>query len=626
MKLNEIISSEVGKKVFLLGNEAFARGFIEGSGKLAATYPGTPSSEIGNVLSKIAKDAGIYFEFSVNEKVAFEVAASSALSGLRSMTFFKHVGLNVAMDSFMSSGYLGTIGGFVIISCDDPSMFSSQNEQDNRILGKFAGLPILEPRNPDEGRVMVKYGFLISEKYEIPVFIRSTTRLSHMRGIVELGEIEKLQRNTYFNKNPGRFVPIPANARVLHKNLIEKIQKIKDEVENSPFNLILKNNGNYGIVTSGISSNYVIDIVKKYNLPFDILSVGFSNPLPEKKVQEFIENYEGIIVVEELEPVLENEVRILKEKMGLNTKIFGKDDKFFTNLYEYTPDRVKNYLFNFLGKESERKIFKIENINPPIRPPVLCPGCPHRATYYALFKVLRKLKIKDAIFPSDIGCYTLGIGKPFDMADTCYSMGSSVGVACGLSKSTEQKVIAFIGDSTFFHAGIPPLINGFYNKDNFLLIILDNETTAMTGHQPNPGMGVDGMGEVAQKVKIEDLVKGIGIKFVKVVDPYNLPQTMEVIEEALKEDGVKVIIARRECALIRDDRMRKEGILVKYFVNEEKCKNCLICVRQFSCPAIYIDEDKKIKINEVLCDGCGVCSEVCPFEAIEVKKWMNIIF
>lgn len=357
MKLSEIISREVGKKVFLLGNEAFARGFIEGSGKLAATYPGTPSSEIGNVLSKIAKDAGIYFEFSVNEKVAFEVAASSALSGLRSMTFFKHVGLNVAMDSFMSSGYLGTIGGFVIISCDDPSMFSSQNEQDNRILGKFAGLPIFEPRNPDEGRVMVKYGFLISEKYEIPVFIRSTTRLSHMRGVVELGEIEKLERSPYFNKNPGRFVPVPANARVLHKNLVEKIQKIKEETENSTFNFIFKNNGKYGIITSGISSNYVIDIVKKYNLPFDILSIGFSNPFPEKKVKDFIENYEDIIVVEELEPVLENEVRILKEKMGINTKIFGKDDKIFTNLYEYTPDRVKNYLFNFLGKESEKKNF-----------------------------------------------------------------------------------------------------------------------------------------------------------------------------------------------------------------------------------------------------------------------------
>lgn len=619
MKLKEIISNEIQKRVFLLGNEAFARGFIEGGGKLATTYPGTPSSEIGNVLSKVAKEVGFYFEFSTNEKTAFEVAASSSLSGLRSMTFFKHVGLNVAMDSFITSAYIGTIGGFVIISCDDPNMFSSQNEQDNRILAKFAGLPILEPRNPDEARKMVKYGFLLSEKYGIPVFIRSTTRLSHMRGIVQLEEIERVKRNQYFNKNPNRFVPIPANARVLHKNLVEKIKEIESESEISDFNFIIKNGGSYGIITSGISSNYVIDIVIKYNLPFDIFSIGFSNPIPKDKIKNFLESYENIIVVEELEPVIENEVRVLKEKNNLKTNIFGKDDNIFSTLYEYNPDRVKNYLFKFLGKEKERKIFKIENITPPLRPPVLCPGCPHRATYYAVFKVLRKLKIKDAIFPSDIGCYTLGIGKPFDMADTCYSMGSSIGVACGLSKSTQQKVIAFIGDSTFFHAGIPPLINAFYNKNDFLLFILDNGTTAMTGHQPNPGVGFDGMGEVAPIVKIEDLVKGIGIKFVKVVDPYNLSETMNAIEDALKQEGVKVIIARRECALIRDDRLRKEGVIIKYFINEDKCRNCLICVRQFSCPAIYIENDK-VKINEVLCDGCGVCSEVCPFNAIEVIK------
>ncbi|MBC7194149.1 MAG: indolepyruvate ferredoxin oxidoreductase subunit alpha [Caldisericia bacterium] len=619
MDLNFLVSNEKGRKYFLLGNEAFARGFVEGGGKVAATYPGTPSSEIGNTLSKIAKIGNFYFEFSTNEKVAFEVAASSALTGLRSITFFKHVGLNVAMDSFMSSAYLGTVGGFVIITCDDPSMFSSQNEQDNRILGKFAGIPILEPRNPDEARKIVKYGFLISEKFEIPVLIRSTTRLSHMRGIVEFDEIENLNRTQYFNKNPSRYVPVPANARVLHKNLVEKLKKVKEEVEKSFFNYIYEFNGKYGIITSGISSNYVLDVIKKYKLPFDVLSLGFTYPFPEDLVKNFIEKYQKVIVVEELEPFIENEIRILKEKRDLNVKIYGKDDKIFTNLYEYNPDRVKDYLFSFLGEEYQKKIYKIDNLTPPARPPVLCAGCPHRATYYAVFKVLRKLKIKDAVFPSDIGCYTLGIGKPFDMADTCYSMGSSVGVACGLSKSTKQKIIAFIGDSTFFHAGIPPLVNGNYNKDDFLLIILDNETTAMTGHQPNPSVGVNGMGEPSPKIKIEDLVKGLGINFVKVVDPYNLSQTMDTIEEALKEEGVKVIISRRECALIRDERMRKEGIYIKYFIDEEKCRKCKICINQFSCPAIYI-EDEKIKINENLCDGCGVCAQLCPFNAIEVKK------
>lgn len=619
MDLNFLVSNEKGRKYFLLGNEAFARGFIEGGGKIAATYPGTPSSEIGNTLSKIAKIGNFYFEFSTNEKVAFEVSASASLAGLRSMTFFKHVGLNVAMDSFMSSAYIGTVGGFVIITCDDPSMFSSQNEQDNRILGKFAGIPILEPRNPDEARKVVKYGFSVSEKFEIPVLIRSTTRLSHMRGIVEFEEIEYLERKPYFNKNPSRFVPVPSNARVLHSNLVERLKKVKEEVEKSPFNYIYEFNGKFGIVTSGISSNYVLDIIKKFKLPFDVLSLGFIYPFPEELVKNFIEKYQKVIVVEELEPFIENEIRILKEKKDLNVKIYGKDDKIFTNIYEYTLDRVKDYLFSFLGKNDQKKVFKIENITPPARPPVLCAGCPHRATYYAVFKVLRKLKIKDAVFPSDIGCYTLGIGKPFDIVDTCYSMGSSVGVACGLSRSTKQKIIAFIGDSTFFHAGIPPLVNGYYNKDDFLLIILDNETTAMTGHQPNPSVGINGMGDPSPKLKIEDLVKGLGINFVKVVDPYNLSQTMDTIEEALKEEGVRVIISRRECALIRDERMRKEGVYIKYFIDEEKCRKCKICINQFSCPAIYI-EDEKIKINENLCDGCGVCSQLCPFNAIEVKK------
>lgn len=618
MKIEEIVIDEPGKKLFLLGNEAIVRGFIEGSGKFAATYPGTPSSEIGNTLSKIGKLANINFEFSTNEKVAFEIAASASLSGFRSMTFMKHVGLNVAMDSFMTSAYIGTIGGFIIITADDPSMFSSQNEQDNRILGKFANVPILEPRNPDEARRMVKYGFEISEKYSIPVMLRTTTRISHLRGIVNFEKIEKIENKGYFNKNPNRFVPVPANAKILHKELINKIKLLKIESENTIFNHKILNGFKYGIITSGVSSNYVMDVVKKYSLPFDILSLGFTYPYPEDLIKNFITNYEAVFVIEELEPFLEDEVRIIKEKNNLNTKIYGKDGEILNNLYEYNPDRVKKALFDFLGRDSEKNLFSIQDLKPPLRPPVLCAGCPHRATYYSVFVTLRKNKIKDAIFPSDIGCYSLGLGPPFNMADLIYSMGSSVGTSNGFSKTTEQKVISFIGDSTFFHAGIPALINAKYNKNDFILIVLDNRTTAMTGHQPNPGMGINAYGDEAPIIEIEEIVKGIGIEFVKVVDPYNLSETQKVIDEALKEDGVKVIISRRECSLLRDAKLRKEGVWHMAKIDEEKCRMCKICVNQFSCPAIYTEDDK-IKIDENLCDGCGVCVQLCPFDAIEVK-------
>ena len=618
MKIEEIVIDEPGKKLFLLGNEAIVRGFIEGSGKFAATYPGTPSSEIGNTLSKIGKLANINFEFSTNEKVAFEIAASASLSGFRSMTFMKHVGLNVAMDSFMTSAYIGTIGGFIIITADDPSMFSSQNEQDNRILGKFANVPILEPRNPDEARRMVKYGFEISEKYSIPVMLRTTTRISHLRGIVNFEKIERIENKGYFNKNPNRFVPVPANAKILHKELINKIKLLKIESENTIFNHKILNGFKYGIITSGVSSNYVMDVVKKYSLPFDILSLGFIYPYPEDLIKNFITNYEAVFVIEELEPFLEDEVRIIKEKNNLNTKIYGKDGEILNNLYEYNPDRVKKALFDFLGRDSEKNLFSIQDLKPPLRPPVLCAGCPHRATYYSVFVTLRKNKIKDAIFPSDIGCYSLGLGPPFNMADLIYSMGSSVGTSNGFSKTTEQKVISFIGDSTFFHAGIPALINAKYNKNNFILIVLDNRTTAMTGHQPNPGMGINAYGDEAPIIEIEEIVKGIGIEFVKVVDPYNLSETQKVIDEALKEDGVKVIISRRECSLLRDAKLRKEGVWHMAKIDEEKCRMCKICVNQFSCPAIYTEDDK-IKIDENLCDGCGVCVQLCPFDAIEVK-------
>jgi len=622
MGINDIILNDVGRKIFLLGNEAIVRGFLEGGGGFASTYPGTPSSEIGNVFFKVAKEAGIYFEFSINEKVALESAAATAASGVRSMVFMKHAGLNVAADSFMGTVFSGTNAGLIILTADDPSMHSSGNEQDNRTYARFAKMSLLEPRNPDEARRMVKYGFEISEKYKIPVMIRTTTRTSHVRGVVEFGEKETAKRKGRFEKDPSRFVMIPANSRVLEKKLFEKLPLIRNESENSSYNYILGCKGaKIGAVTSGAASNYVIDIVNKYSLPIDILTLGFTYPVPEKLMCDFLEKHDKVIVIEELEPFIENDLRVIKEKNNLTSKIVGKDGKIFTSLYEYTPDRVREALFSVLGKKRENISLHSNSFKLPARPPVLCPGCPHRATYYSINKILMKHKIRDiTIFPSDIGCYGLGIQPPFKTNDWILSMGSGIGAANGFSKVTEQPIVTFIGDSTFFHAGIPALINAYHNKDKLVFVILDNSITAMTGHQPNPGNSINGMREEAVPVKIEKLVKGIGIQFVKVVDPYNLKEMQHAFEEALDYNGLAVIVARRECALIKDARMRKAGKWVIYTINQNKCTTCKICVTQFACPAIFIDQDGNVKIDETLCDGCGVCADVCPSNAIEVRS------
>ena len=621
MGINEIIINDVGRKMFLLGNEAIVRGFLEGGGGFASTYPGTPSSEIGNVLFRVAKDAGVYFEFSTNEKVALESAAAAAASGVRSMVFMKLAGLNVAADSFMSTVFSGTNAGFIVLTADDPSMHSSGNEQDNRTYARFARMPLLEPRNPDEARRMVKYGFEISEKYKIPVMIRTTTRTSHVRGIVEFGKKLPAKVKGRFEKDSSRFIMIPANSRALEKKLFEKLPLIRSESEISPFNYILgEGRSEVGIVTSGAASNYTIDIVNKYSLPIDILTLGFTYPVPEELMLDFLKKHNKVIVVEELEPFIENDLRVIKEKNGITAEIIGKDGKIFTPLYEYTPDRVKEVLFSVLGVKKDHFSSNEEFPELPSRPPVLCPGCPHRATYYSINKVLMKHKIREVtIFPSDIGCYGLGIQPPFKTNDWILSMGSGIGAANGFSKVTDQPIVSFIGDSTFFHAGIPALINAYHNRDRLIFVILDNSITAMTGHQPNSGNNINGMGEKASPVKIEEIVKGIGIQFVKVIDPYNLKETQQVFEEALNYDGLAVIVARRECALIRDARVRKAGKWTTYTINQDKCTKCKICITQFACPAIFIDQKGNVKIDETLCDGCGVCAKICPFNAIEVK-------
>ncbi len=618
--IDYVYKGKKGEKAFLLGNEAIVRGALEGGLQFASTYPGTPSSEIGNVLSKIAKKVGIYFEFSTNEKVAMEVAGSAASSGLRSMTFFKHVGLNVAADAYMSLAYIGVKGGMLIVSADDPSMHSSQNEQDNRYYALLANIPMLEPSTPQEAKDMARDSFEISEELGLPVLMRTTTRVNHVRGVVELGEIKKIERKGHLDKDPSKYVPVPSNARKMHPLLLKKMERARKISERSEYNFIIDGEEKkFGIITSGVAYNYVHDYAAG-KIP--ILKLGFTNPLPEKKIAEFLKDKEKILIVEELEPYLEREVRRIAQMEGIEVKIYGKYDGIMPRYYEYNPDVVKSSLSRVFGMTFHTDYVEKGEIPLPSRPPVLCPGCPHRATYYSVKKALQKKKIKvsDVIFPTDIGCYTLGIQKPYEMADYLLCMGSSAGTACGFSKATDQRVISFVGDSTFFHASIPAMINAKHNKQNFIYVILDNRTTAMTGFQPHPGLPVDGMGDEAPMILPEDITKGLGIP-TYIVDPYDIKETQKTFEEVIEKNELSVVIARQECALLRYGRERKQGTLKLYTVDQEKCTKCKICVSQFACPAIYIDENGDIRISDVLCTGCGVCVDVCPFNAIkEVSK------
>ena len=610
--------------VLLLGNEAIARGAVEAGIGFATSYPGTPSSEVGDTLERVAEDLGIKFLYSVNEKVALESAYAVSLTGMRSLVFMKHVGLNVASDPFMSIVYTGVRGGLVVMSADDPSMFSSQNEQDNRHYADLANVPMLEPSNPQEAKDFIMEAFEISEKYHIPVLFRTTTRVSHMRGLVTMGRIPEINNaKRKFERDPKRFVSLPSNAIGLKKALITKLGDLKTESDLSGLNRVSSDLvTSIGAITSGAAYNSLMDAITEHSIYMDVMKIGFTNPLPERTIADFLRKHEKVVIVEELDPYLEQKIRSIAQMNGISTKIYGKMDGYFPQSYELNPDVVIDSLTGIIpvNDYSPRNKTSMNNDIAP-RPPVLCPGCPHRGTYYVVKRSVKMANIKDPIYASDIGCYSLGTYDPFDEADTIISMGSSIGVANGFSMVTDQKVIAFIGDSTFYHSGIPPLINAVHNNLNMLVVIMDNGTTAMTGQQRNPGEDVDYRGKPVTAIPIENIVKGLGISNVSIIDPYNLKESLVTINRTLHQSGVSVIISRQECAINRDRKLRKKGTMEVYVVNQDKCGKCMNCVENFSCPALFL-ENGEININPSICDGCGVCAEplVCPFNAIEVKK------
>jgi indolepyruvate ferredoxin oxidoreductase alpha subunit len=624
--MHPLLTPDVGKKLLLLGNEAIARGVLEAGLGFATAYPGTPSSEIADNLFRISAESDLYFEYSTNEKVALETAAGAAACGVRTVCSMKHVGLNVAADPLMTLAYVGVRGGLLIVVADDPSMFSSQNEQDSRIYARFSNLPMLEPTSAQEAKDMAKAAFEISEELELPVLLRTTTRLSHYRGIVTTGPLKPPKTMGSFEKDSARFVTIPAHARVRHRVLLDQGDNAREMACGSAFNAVA-GKGMWGIVASGMAFGYVADAVKDLGIEdtVKVLKLGFTHPFPEKLATDFIRSVEKVLVVEELEPIVEETLKVVAHSNSISTTIAGKGIAAFSRLFEYEPGMVRQAIASHFGVDyTHPRHVDVkqdpEGFQMPIRPPNLCAGCPHRATYFAVNSVLKEAGT-EAIFPSDIGCYTLGILPPLQAADFLICMGSSVSSAAGISRVTGKKIIAFVGDSTFFHSGITGLVNAVHNKHTFVLVILDNGTTAMTGHQPHPGVEMTPPGWDKPSVSIEAIVRACGVEQVAVVNPINLGKTKNAIKEALDSNKLSVILAKAPCPLYAK-RMLRAKQKRAFSVGAECNTDCTECVDTFGCPAIIRnpapDTGTTVTIDDNLCIGCGVCIQIC--KKIRPKK------
>jgi indolepyruvate ferredoxin oxidoreductase alpha subunit len=615
-----LLKDEFGKRVLLLGNEAVARGAIEAGVAVVTTYPGTPASEIGDSISAIAGEAGLYMEYSTNEIVAAEVASGAAECGVRALTAMKHVGLNVASDLIMTLAYAGIRGGYVVVTADDPECYSSQNEQDNRFYALLSGLPCLEPSDPQEAKDMIVSAFGASEKLELPVMLRTTTRVSHTRGPVVFGNLQKLRLNGEFIRDLGRLVMVPAYSRPKHEVLLSHMKKAGEFSESSPFNRIVQNGrSDFGMISSGSAYNCAVEAADLIGLDVDILKLGMTHPLPEKLIGEFLSKHKRIIIVEELEPYLETQVKAIAKDCAPNVEVFGKTkETYLPREGELSTRRVATALSEITHRKlpiefsaiDEKYAQATKTLAP--RPPILCAGCPHRASFY----VIRRVVGDRALYATDIGCYALGITPPLSIGDIMICMGASVGVSQGIWKATGKDALAIIGDSTFLHAGIPGLINAVYNNHKIIVAVLDNMTTAMTGHQPHPGTGLTGMGTTSKRVDIAKVARGCGVKFVKVVDPFRVKEAMAVLSEALMHEGPSVLVFRAPCSLAEVREKRRQNIQMTPRRISKKCTNCMACIKLLGCPALILDNGK-VCIDGQLCTGCSLCTSVCPYAAIE---------
>jgi indolepyruvate ferredoxin oxidoreductase alpha subunit len=589
----------MGRK-YLLGNEAIAHACVESGVGFISGYPGTPSSEVIDVL-RVQPDRSYYVEWSVNEKVALENALAAAWCGVRAFCTMKHVGLNVAADPLMTSAYTGVTAGLVIMSADDPFAHSSQNEQDTRCYAHFARLPCLDPASIQEAHNMIPEAFAISEEFGLPVLFRPTTRICHSKGDVDLGEPVEGLRKGEFHKDPRQYVVIPAHTRILHKKLNEKQPALRKRLVERGYNHY-KILGKTAVIASGIGATYVEELLPPR---VSFMKIG-AYPIDEEWMGDFVRKHEKILVIEELAPEVEETVR----QVAGCVPVFGKKNGYAPYEGELSLLAVAGIMekAGFLKKNPFSDGNPVQQLPP--RPPILCAGCLHRGAFYAIKKVF-----KDAIYPSDIGCYTLGL--QLGVVDTTICMGASITVASGFSHAGEtHDIVCTIGDSTFLHTGIQGLLNAVYNGADITVVILDNRITAMTGHQPNPNSGMTACGTESPPVSLEAICRACGVSYVESVNPYDITNMVSVLQEAKKRKGVKVIIAKQMCVISARRAGIKRG---KYQVNPEVCTGCGTCVR-FGCPAIeFVDE--KARIND-LCSGCAVCAQLCPAGAIvrEGKK------
>lgn len=602
-------------KEYLMGNEAIAMGALAAGVNLVSGYPGTPSTEVLETVAKRKTD-NTYVEWSVNEKAALEVAAGAAYSGARAMVTMKQVGLNVASDPLMSLEYVGVKGGLVVMVADDPGPISSQTEQDTRHFAAFSKLPCFDPTSAQEAYNMIQEAFECSEKYGTPVFFRPTTRICHAYASVELKEVENYKKikPEGFVKDSSRWVIFPRLSLLNHAKIEQRNQRISSDFSESKYNEIIKTGSRIGIASHGISWQHTREAVKDLEEAPSLFKVATPFPFPEKAAVRFLEGLDEVLCIEELDPVIEKELTYVCGKYGLPTIIHGKVGGAVKPAGENSRDYVRSCVVSFMNKYADAaipvKTFDKEdnNIAPelPVRPPVLCAGCPHRASFYAVKKAMKGQK---TIFCGDIGCYTLGNAMPLDMVDTCLCMGAGVNIAQGVGHlDPDTKCFAFVGDSTFFASAITGVINAVYNQADMTLIVLDNSTTAMTGHQPHPGTGHTMMGEVVSKVSIEAVLKGCGVESVETVNPLELDKAVEVVKSAAAKKGVKAIIFKYPCAVL----VKPEASLK---VDSAKCIDCRRCIREIGCPGVIIS-DGKVAIDDSLCTGCTLCSQVCPVGAI----------
>ena len=620
-----LASDAPGRSLFMLGNEAIARGAIEAGVQVVAAYPGTPSSEINEALIGTVKDLGFYVEWLVNEKVAFEVAMGASMCGKRTMAMMKHVGVNVALDPLMSAAYMGAVGGLVLVDADDPGQWSSQTEQDNRYIAELGYIPVLEPSSPQEAKDMTADAFHLSEEFGHIFMVRTVTRISHARGDVRLGPINKENREGVFTRD-HRFVCIPVWSRKNRILMLERFARVKEAADGLPYNqLRLVDGAKIGIIACGISHGYTLEALRWLELEdkVSLLKVGTPHPLPEKLVRQLLSSVPEVLVIEELEPFVENHVKVIAQEQGINVKIHGKD--LVPIRLELSTRKASEAIAKLAGVRLPIDFAGLDKLSEeiapllPVRPPTLCAGCPHRASFYALNSATRKVKrdLGERIYTGDIGCYALGAYPPLNADDTAVCMGSGFGTANGIARAVKNPVIGHLGDSTFFHSGIAPMVNAVFNNTNITMLVLDNSATAMTGFQPHSGTGSTAMGAASPQLKPEDVARACGVKFAEVVDPFDVQKTIDTMQRAIRFEGPAVVITRRLCEIVEQRERRKRGeAVVPYGIDREECNDCLACIKLLGCPAIVLEEGKVV-IEEAQCAGCGVCAWICPKDAIK---------